>query len=1452
MPSLLRWSAGGQVVSFDRDGHRTHGVYLLQERRSHLSQKSRMEHPDKSRQRRTLGLCIGAATISAVVLEHCIDAAEDSPWQVVESTSRAHLGDPETHLRDLLAHWQEESFAGAAVTGGRFSQRVNLTRIPEPWAVEQALTLPDIQGRGFQAVLALGGEGFLVYPLTPGGQISGVVAGSTCASGTGEFFLQQVRRLGISLEAAVSLPWVADPYPVSGRCSVFCKSDCTHAANKGVDREKIVAGLCRMMAGKVMELLVKARTSGAVLLTGGVTRNRLMLEYLRREHPQVAVSSWATCFEALGAAIWAMTHVTLPLPARDQFILQRTQTFSSLPPLATHAHLVTSKTLSRQTPHPGDRCVLGLDVGSTTTKAVLLRSNDQAFLAAIYLRTNGDPVGAARACYRAIRQQLAAALPDASDVVIEGLGITGSGRQIAGLHAHATGIINEIVAHATAAAHFDPEVETLFEIGGQDAKYTRLAHGVPIDYAMNEACAAGTGSFLEEAAWETLGVSLQEIATAAMRGERIPTFSDQCAAFIATDVNNAVHSGCSREEIVAGLVYAIGINYLHRVKGQRPVGRRVFMQGGVCYNHAVPLAMAGLLGVPIVVPPEPGLMGALGVALQIERRLRDATMAAGHFDLQKLADKEIHITRHFTCPGTQMACDRHCDIAVFEVEGHRVPFGGACNKYVNARQHLRVDAAALDRVMARRDTQLAASRMEVKAARGRVGLNRSFMLHQFQPLYTHFFAALGWQPLVPETCSPAGIERRNAALCHPAELAHGYLHTLLNLDDPPDYLFLPHFRAVPAQPGHTFSQACPIVQAEPFYVQAAFRPELTALQQRGVRILSPLLDFTHGLEGGVAPLMEMAREMGISLSLAAMAWQTAAQKQRAWEQTLLAEGERTLATLEQHSEQTGIVLFSRPYGGLTPDANLGISTKFATRGMPTLAFDQLPAHADPAKENMYWGLGQKLLKATRFTARHPRLFGVFITYFGCGPDSFILGYFREIMEAQHKPFLILELDGHTADAGLETRIEAFLDVVVGHQKVALANLASKERGISMRHNSAPFQDEPGYESPCQGFAPNPTRALSRTCQGASPLDPDAFQDKPGYESLCQGFAPNPTRTLSWTCQGASPLDPDALPNTWAATSILEKMPRPPVAAQPGVATAHLPPARLFFRHGRAWVITASGAKIPASDPRVKVLVPWVGLFFTEALTTALRLVGFHAIGHGAADATVLQRGRAHVSGRECLPLILTTGMLVQHLETRTDPHEILLYFMPTASGPCRFGQYAIFMEDLVRRLAKPDVFLLSLTSENSYGGLGTRFSRFTWWGILLADMMEEVRAMLLANAQEPEAALTTLQHTWRPVLDAMATGTLAALEKALTSAAARLAAIPLRRPVEEVPLVALSGEIYVRRDPFSRGFLVQRLAERGFATLPTGIAEWVHYSNALVDAGQVDGHMSVWEKMVFA
>ncbi|MDY0045554.1 MAG: acyl-CoA dehydratase activase, partial [Syntrophales bacterium] len=739
---------------------------------------------------RWLGVCIGASTLSIVE----VLGGDTSERKISNVTIEPHHGNPQELFMRMMGEIDRNWYHGIAVTGRSFRHAVNLTSIAEPEAVERALLFVNGHNESPRAIVSAGGETFILYVLDRDGKIGSIQAGNKCASGTGEFFLQQIRRMGLSPDEAVELARSEDPYRVSGRCSVFCKSDCTHALNKGIPKGRIAGGLCRMMAAKVLEI-IKQVPRRDIMIIGGCAQNSVMVDYLEEEIDNLHIPSEAPYFEALGAALWAAEHDTIPFPGKKNLLNGKGSLFYRLPPLKSAESLVEFKEVMRGKACDGDRCILGLDVGSTTTKAVLLRSVDDQVIASVYLRTQGDPVGASRQCYAALLEELGT-----TEIILTGVGVTGSGRQIAGLHALTEGVVNEIIAHATGALAFDGEVDTIFEIGGQDAKYTYITNGVASDYAMNEACSAGTGSFLEESARETLGIEMEEIAEYALKGSSPPNFNDQCAAFISSDIKNAFNEGIRTEDILAGLVYSICMNYTNRVRGNRPAGNKIFMQGGVCYNRAVPHAMAALTGKPIVVPPDPGLIGAFGVALEIKRRITLGFMKEQKFSLTVLRDREIEYGSPFICNGGKEGCDRKCEIARIKLEGKIYPFGGACNRWYNIRSRIQVDTGALNRAgqfeklifdqykknadtsssTLKEDQTLSFSPLKATAKEnlaGRkaqiIGINKSFQVNTYFPLYYHFFDALGFKVLCAGGVRQEGMDRKNAPFCYPAEIAHG-------------------------------------------------------------------------------------------------------------------------------------------------------------------------------------------------------------------------------------------------------------------------------------------------------------------------------------------------------------------------------------------------------------------------------------------------------------------------------------------------------------------------------------------------------------------------------------------------------------------------------------------------------------------------------------------------------
>ena len=1291
-----------------------------------------------------LGICLGASTVSLVHVKQ--GGYEHEKPRIIKHMQQPHEGNPRQTLLKVLSQIEVDSFDKIVATGRRFRQFVNLTSISEPEAVENAYRFVKPDGVSCRAIVSAGGETFMAYVLNRKGQISNVLTGNKCASGTGEFFLQQLRRMNVTLDEAAEWAATEEPHHVSGRCSVFCKSDCTHATNKGVPKSKVTAGLCKMMAEKILELLKKIEKK-YIMIVGGAASNRMMIEYLGNEISELIIPDESSYFEALGAAIWALDNDVKEYPGTKNLFKSEAGVFDRLPPLNDFENMVEFKSMKMGTVEPGDICILGLDVGSTTTKAVLTRKSDNAMLGSIYLRTNGDPVGASRACYRSILEQVEKYV-DPSQIKIIGLGVTGSGRQIAGLHALTDGIINEIIAHATASVFFDPDVDTIFEIGGQDAKYTYITNGVSSDYAMNEACSAGTGSFLEESALETLGVKMEDIAEIAVKGKNPPNFNDQCAAFIASDIKNAIHEGVEHEDIVAGLVYSICLNYSNRVKGNRPMGEKVFMQGGVCYNRAVPLAMASLTGKPIIVPPEPGLMGAYGVALEVKNRIEKNLLEESVFDLRNLIDRDVAYRKPFICQGGKEKCDRRCEVAVIEIEGKKYPFGGACNRYYNMRHKIRDNAKSLDFVRLRQKLVFekygdAPNEEDAKHIKGTVGINKSFIINTYYPLYSTFFTALGFKPVLSHRPSKRGIDLKGAAFCYPGELTHGFFHTLLSSEEHLDYIFMPHFKSVPAQDGHSCSELCPFVQGESFYLKMTFKDKIEQLEKNGTIVLSPYLHLSDGLEKAKKPLLETAYKMGASRKEAITAFEKAVERQKACFNEMKEIGKQTLEEIEADPDRTAVVLFGRPYNAFAEEAHMGIPHKLASRDVHVIPLDFLPIENENSKDHMYWGMGQLIMQASRFVVKHPQLFATFITNFSCGPDSFIIGFFRDIMG--QKPSLTLELDSHTADAGLETRIEAFLDIVSAYRQ-----LVYRKEIKSHKNRSASY--------------------------------------KPAQAKLVNGV---------------------------------------PI------------------------VQTSSGDMIPFSDPRVTFMLPSMGRLSTEALSAAFNSVGFNTFPHPPADEAILKIGRANTSCKECLPLILTTGMMLNYIHNIKKDDEILVYFMATASGPCRFGQYFTFMSDLVNKYEITDVALFSLTSENSYAGLGSEFHSIAWWAIVIADVMEDFRSMILANAVDINEAMVVFEDEWRQILSFIEKGDLKKLENQLQKTAERLEGIPMKMPTEEVPKIALVGEIYVRRDSLSRQYITEKLAEKGFAAVCAPIAEWVHYSDYLVDKKLVNYTMSLKEKLEF-
>lgn len=962
----------------------------------------------------SLGINIGSSSIKAVLTDE-----EKILWhKIIE-----HEGDFLTTLKNFITGSDIPSDTRLLVTGTEGRYLINANNVIESICVEETLRELELET---DAVVSLGGENFVVYTIDKNGKIITSFSGNKCASGTGEFFKQQLGRMDMKLNDIFSVPETAKPHSLSSRCSVFMKSDCTHKLNKGeATKNDIVLSLSDVMATKVADFLKRAKIEkGTVVLTGGVTKNSHMIRFIKEKLPEVRliIPEQATYFEAYGAALLA-SKTGSEVPRIDMFFKKHDIGFGRYPSLSKALGRVKYIEHPRGRVKPGGEYILGIDGGSTTTKVALIDIETDEIVADYYGRTHGDPVKALKKCIEVVLKQVKEQIGN-TDIKVSVAATTGSSREILGVFMETPAVYNEIIAHATGTTYFKQDIDTIFEIGGQDAKYVYLKNMVPIDYAMNEACSAGTGSFLEESAAGDLSITdVRQIGDIALQADSPLKFGEHCSAFINSDIRKAIQYGATREDITAGIITSIVSNYLNRVVGNRAIGQNIVLQGGVAKNKAVPLAFSMLLDKDITVPPGPELLGAFGVGILAKQKLSDGLLEKSSFDLEQILNTEIVYEREFQC----RACDNYCPIRILNVNGHTYMFGGRCNKYANSRKKKVINEAAVFNYIDVRDElmfrEMAPSPESFERKKDYVvGVPKAFSVYTLWPFYSWFFHSLGIEARLSEEILPEGVARVESAYCFPAEIAHGAVQSVINSDA--DFIFVPHFRDMPSYEENVHANFCPITQSLPYYIKKAFS------EVAEEKILSPVVTFKYGTEKALEGFLELRSQLGVSGAEIERAFRIAYKKQQEFFQRYSALGKEALERARK-ADHPVIALLGRPYNSFTKDANMGIPKKFTSRGYSIIPFDMLPFEGADIFSNMYWYYGQQDMRAASLLKDEENVFITFISNFSCAPDSFMLHYIKWMMGS--KPFLILELDSHSADAGIDTRVEAFLDIIEGYR-----------------------------------------------------------------------------------------------------------------------------------------------------------------------------------------------------------------------------------------------------------------------------------------------------------------------------------------------------------------------------------------------------------------------------------
>jgi predicted CoA-substrate-specific enzyme activase len=578
-------------------------------------------------------------------------------------------------------------------------------------------------------------------------------------------------------------------------------------------------------------------------------------------------------------------------------------------------------------------------------------------------------------------------------------------------------VINEISAQARAALHLEPEVDTIIEIGGQDSKYISCEQSQVVDFEMNKVCAAGTGSFLEEQA-ARLKVPIQATFSDLAFASRTPAdLGARCTVFMESDLIHHQQAGYSLSDLTAGLSYAIVHNYLEKVVGTRKIGNRIVFQGGVAANQSVATAFENILGKPLIVPEHHNVTGAIGAALAA----RDLAPASTCFAGFHLKDRPYEV-KTFEC----QKCPNLCRIHEIYIDDRlRSYHGSLCGRYEKVTDSS-VYSGLADLFQERDVRLMGGFDEEAGAGKGAgpvVGIPRTLTFHEYFPFWYAFFNTLGHPVVLSDktnkTLVQAGLSYVPSETCYPVKTVYGHISDLISKGAERVLLACEVDHRQPNEHGlRSFN--CPYIQSMPYMVEAAMGSK--------VRLLAPVLYRSRPRDETDRMLMALGRSLGHSSKRAREAAAAAHEAQNNFDRWRQIRGAEILGSLE--NDQRALVLLGKCHNIFDKGLNLHLARKLRRTGHLTIPYDMLPlddvslpSHYD----NVVWKNTRELMKALQVIRGDERLFPVLLTNFGCGPDSFFMKYMET--ETAGKPHLTLEVDEHTGDAGMVTRIEAFLDTL---------------------------------------------------------------------------------------------------------------------------------------------------------------------------------------------------------------------------------------------------------------------------------------------------------------------------------------------------------------------------------------------------------------------------------------
>ncbi len=975
-----------------------------------------------------LGIDIGSIALSVVEL-----GADN---EILNSNYCFHHGEVRETLLNVLENYELKRVRGIATTSSASSYLKSSRDYDSRIAYISAAKMfySDVS-----ALLIVGGEKFGLAVFDENGDYLNYRSNSSCAAGTGSFLDQQARRLNIkSIEEFTQISLSNNgPLPgIASRCAVFAKTDLIHAQQEGYSLASICDGLSYGLAKSIYDTLFSGNTPvERLVFTGGVSKNSAVAGHLSNLiGTDITIHKDSHIFGAMGAALNLINEEETPAPMEISTPAEIVKTkvseknyyhtnldikLSDYPEFNSEKRYIYKAKIadfsidievdiySELVRGKSYNLYLGIDIGSTSTKAVLI-DREKEVLAGLYTRTSGRPIQAVQALFSAID-----GIRDEQEIQIQitGTSTTGSGRKFIGKIINADIVLDEITAHARAAYELDEDVDTIIEIGGQDSKFTTLKNGMVTFSIMNNVCAAGTGSFIEEQS-KKLDCPIEDYSRRALNS-KAPLSSDRCTVFMERDLNHYISDGYERNEILASALHSVRDNYLSKVATEKNIGEKIFFQGATAKNRALVAAFEQKLEKPIMVSKYCHLTGALGSALT----LHDNGIHETNFRGLKIYEKTID-TEYEVCA----LCNNSCKISLVNIDGEKVAYGFLCGRDYETKKFVKSETSGFDLLKTRNRVFRNNEKREVEDSPV-VGIPAALHVTEDVELWERFFNLLSIKTVTSREYTKSisdGKKIAQAEFCAPMASLHGHIDYL---NDRCDFIFLPTYIENRTGEKEVKRNYC-------YYTQFASSIILsnTQLKNRD-KILPPViksLNSDFNIRFQLFNTVKKIKGKTPNFLNITSAYDRALKERNAAHSKLKSLFRKEL----KNSEKISVMLLGRPYSILDESMNSRIPDIFNRLGIKAFYQEMLEFDRDAIRpvedlsDALHWRYASTIIEAAQQVAQTPGLYPVFLTSFKCTPDAFVVEYFKDIMDSYDKPYLILQLDEHNSNVGYETRIES--------------------------------------------------------------------------------------------------------------------------------------------------------------------------------------------------------------------------------------------------------------------------------------------------------------------------------------------------------------------------------------------------------------------------------------------